>query len=77
MRDPGSSSSGSWRSLKYEEVYLRDYRDLHELERSLRRWFERYNNVATAPVAQRAHALGSLSTAAHGTGRMNHEKQYP
>jgi putative transposase len=32
-----------WRSLKYEEVYLRDYRDLHELERSLNRWFERYN----------------------------------
>ncbi len=32
-----------WRSLKYEEVYLRDYRDLHELERSLHRWFERYN----------------------------------
>jgi putative transposase len=32
-----------WRSLKYEEVYLRDYRDLHDLERSLERWFERYN----------------------------------
>ncbi len=32
-----------WRSLKYEEVYLRDYRDLHDLERSLNRWFERYN----------------------------------
>jgi putative transposase len=32
-----------WRGLKYEEVYLRDYRDLHELERSLRLWFERYN----------------------------------
>jgi putative transposase len=32
-----------WRSLKYEEVYLRDYRDLHDLERSLMRWFERYN----------------------------------
>lgn len=32
-----------WRSLKYEEVYLRDYRDLHDLERSLKRWFGRYN----------------------------------
>ena len=32
-----------WRSLKYEEVYLRDYRDLHDLEGSLKRWFERYN----------------------------------
>lgn len=32
-----------WRSLKYEEVYLKDYEDLHDLERSLRRWFDRYN----------------------------------
>lgn len=32
-----------WRSVKYEEVYLRDYRDLHDLERSLSRWFDRYN----------------------------------
>ena len=32
-----------WRSLKYEEVYLREYRDLHDLERSLERWFGRYN----------------------------------
>ena len=33
-----------WRSVKYEEVYLRDYRDLHDLERCLWRWFERYNH---------------------------------
>lgn len=33
-----------WRSVKYEEVYLRDYRDLHDLERCLGRWFERYNH---------------------------------
>lgn len=32
-----------WRSLKHEEVYLREYRDLHDLERSLERWFGRYN----------------------------------
>lgn len=32
-----------WRSLKYEEVYLREYRGLHDLERSLERWFGRYN----------------------------------
>ena len=32
-----------WRSLKYEEVYLREYRDLHELEGSLGRWIGRYN----------------------------------
>jgi putative transposase len=32
-----------WRTVKYEEIYLREYRDLHELERALERWFERYN----------------------------------
>jgi len=34
-----------WRSLKYEDVYLRDYRDLAELERGLTRWFAHYNEV--------------------------------
>lgn len=33
-----------WRSVKYEEVYLREYEDLHELERCLGEWFERYNH---------------------------------
>ena len=33
-----------WRSVKYEEVYLREYEDLHELERCLGQWFERYNH---------------------------------
>jgi len=33
-----------WRSVKYEEVYLREYRDLHELERALGAWFESYNH---------------------------------
>ena len=32
-----------WRTVKYEEIYLREYGDLHELERSLERWFDRYN----------------------------------
>ena len=32
-----------WRTVKYEEIYLREYQDLHELERELSRWFERYN----------------------------------
>lgn len=31
-----------WRSVKYEEVYLRDYADGHEAERSLARYFEFY-----------------------------------
>ena len=32
-----------WRSLKYEEVYLKDYRNVAELEASLRCWFRFYN----------------------------------
>ena len=33
-----------WRTVKYEEVYLREYADGHELIRSLRRYFDYYNN---------------------------------
>ena len=33
-----------WRTVKYEEVYLREYVDGHELIRSLRQYFEYYNN---------------------------------
>ncbi len=33
-----------WRSLKYVDVYLRDYGDLHELEQGLTRWLEHYNH---------------------------------
>jgi len=33
-----------WRSLKYEDVYLRAYGDLHELERGLNRWISEYNH---------------------------------
>ena len=32
-----------WRSLKYEDIYLREYRTVIELEQGLKRWFERYN----------------------------------
>ncbi len=32
-----------WRTVKYEEVYLRSWNDLHELEAGLERWFGRYN----------------------------------
>ena len=32
-----------WRTVKYEEVYLREYGDGHELIRSLREYFEYYN----------------------------------
>ncbi len=33
-----------WRTVKYEEVYLRDYDDGHELIGSLRAYFDYYNN---------------------------------
>ena len=33
-----------WRTVKYEEVYLREYADGHDLIRSLRQYFEYYNN---------------------------------
>ena len=32
-----------WRTVKYEEVYLREYGDGHELIRSLREYFDYYN----------------------------------
>ena len=41
-----------WRSLKYEEVYLKSYETVHEAKQSLERYIEFYNN-------QRPHqALG-------------------
>lgn len=33
-----------WRSLKCEDIYLRDYRDLAELERGVARWLDDYNH---------------------------------
>ena len=38
-----------WRSVKYEEVYLKEYRDVKELVNSLKNYFEFYNH-------QRPHA---------------------
>ena len=32
-----------WRSIKHEEIYLREYGTVLELEEGLRNWFERYN----------------------------------
>ena len=32
-----------WRSVKYEDIYLRGYTTIGELEMGLMRWFERYN----------------------------------
>lgn len=33
-----------WRSLKYEEVYLKDYQSVQEAKDGIRRYFEYYNN---------------------------------
>ena len=33
-----------WRSLKYEEVYLKDYRSVAELVMGLTNWFRFYND---------------------------------
>lgn len=33
-----------WRSVKYEEVYLKDYKTVREAESGLRKYFEFYNN---------------------------------
>ena len=32
-----------WRTLKYEDVYLKEYRTLCDLRQGLREWFTRYN----------------------------------
>jgi putative transposase len=33
-----------WRSVKYEEIYLKEYASVTELKQSLRRYFQFYNN---------------------------------
>ena len=44
-----------WRSLKYEEIYLRDHATIPALEAGLKRWFKHYNTC-------RPHeALGNLT----------------
>jgi putative transposase len=53
-----------WRSVKYEDIYLREYATLPALHAGLKRWFERYNTW-------RPHqALGNLTPdAVYQTGR--------
>lgn len=33
-----------WRSMKYEEIYTKDYQSFEEAEEELGRYFETYNN---------------------------------
>lgn len=58
-----------WRSLKYEEVYLRDYGDLHEMERGIGRWFERYNHVRPHQALGGGKPWGSYRPEEIGTGK--------
>ena len=57
-----------WRTVKYEEVYLREYADGHDLIRSLRRYFDYYNN-------QRPHSSLGYRTPAevYFEGRDSHK----
>jgi len=44
-----------WRSVKYEEIYLFEHSSIHNLEKGLGKWFDRYNDW-------RPHeALGNLT----------------
>jgi len=40
-----------WRSVKYEEVYLKDYADVWEAEREISRYFRWYNDVSYYPTS--------------------------
>ena len=33
-----------WRSVKYEEIYIKEYKDVAEMRRELAQYFEFYNN---------------------------------
>ena len=58
-----------WRTVKYEEVYLKEYLDVWETEESLRRYFEFYNY-------QRPHQSLNYQTPfeAYQKGRANRTK---
>ena len=45
-----------WRNLKCEEIYLKDYRNVPELEEGVWRWIEDYNH-------ERIHQILSLYVA--------------
>ena len=50
-----------WRSLKYEDVYLKGYADGREAARGIAEWIAFYNRSAPAPGAGRPHADGGLA----------------
>jgi len=38
-----------WRSLKYEDIYLKGYSDGHEAKAGIARWIEFYNCASQHP----------------------------
>ena len=59
-----------WRSLKYEEVYLKDYRSVTELVTGLTNWFRFYNHERPhqslgCPLAERPGLLGNGNRPGH------------
>jgi transposase InsO family protein len=59
-----------WRTVKYEEVYLQDYRSPRDARRGLSRYFEFYNHVRPHQALKyRTPAevyRGQLAAAPHG-----------
>ncbi len=46
-----------WRSIKYEEIYLREHATVHELEGGVERWMKHYNTWPCAGIAFAARDL--------------------
>jgi putative transposase len=43
-----------WRSVKYQDVYLKEYRSIGELRQGLRKWFDRYDRRRHQGIDDRA-----------------------
>jgi putative transposase len=43
-----------WKSVKYQDVYIKEYRSIGELRTGLRQWFERYNRRRHQGIDNRA-----------------------
>jgi len=43
-----------WRSVKYQDVYLKEYRSIGELRQGLRKWFDRYDRRRHQSLDHRA-----------------------
>ena len=59
-----------WRSVKYEEIYLKEYATIPELQQGLETWFNRYNhwcphqNLGNLTPADVYHAITPTPQAA-------------